>query len=535
MSLSAKGSRLFTGIVVLGIILIVLPGCFGGGGGTQTTYTVSGRVTQAGNPQQGIPDVTLTFNGGFGTATTDSNGNWSKNGLRGTVTIAPAKDGWAFQPPSRQVSSAATDVDFTGTVVNRQLLVPAQYPTVQAAIDAAQDGDVVIVSQGTYRENLDFKGKAITVRSTNPNDPAVVASTVIDAGQNGSVVTFHSGETADAVLMGFTITNGWGRSTDGDSSQRGGGITIRYSSPQIRCNTISGNKSTYRGGGIYVFGGSPLIAGNTIRNNRADNYGGGIYAESSTLSVTGNTIEGNEVAGVGGGLYVDSCRPVIVDNVIRVNRAASDGGGLYLCGSADSAGEVRNNSITGNTAAGFGGGVYALGVGAGLVLTGNNVDQNTAQKGGGIFASHSRGVAISGNVISRNSSTTGGGGISTRESEALTISGNTIRENVAFYNGGGLNIADGSLAAITVTDNRIELNEATAPFPPGKGGGVYVGPECAPKIVGNQFTGNRAVGNGGAIYVHATGQVLDDQGSPLPRPDTHNTYTGNSPDDIYYE
>ena len=76
MSLSAKGSRLLTGIAALGIILIVLPGCFGGGGGG-TTYAVSGRITHASNPQQGIPDVTLTFSGGFGTATTDLSGNWT--------------------------------------------------------------------------------------------------------------------------------------------------------------------------------------------------------------------------------------------------------------------------------------------------------------------------------------------------------------------------------------------------------------------------------------------------------------------------
>ena len=79
------------------------------------------------------------------------------------------------------------------------------------------DGDEIIVGPGTYVENIDFLGKAITVRSGDITDPANLTpfpgETVIDGGGAGSVVMFQSGEGADSVLQGFTITNGsanWG-------------------------------------------------------------------------------------------------------------------------------------------------------------------------------------------------------------------------------------------------------------------------------------------------------------------------------------
>src|SRR5690242_19641627 len=78
--------------------------------------------------------------------------------------------------------------------------VPANQPTIQAAIDASANGDIVAVSAGTYRENLDFKGKAMMVVSD-----AGPASTIIDGGNVAPVVTFQTNEGRTSVLRGFTV------------------------------------------------------------------------------------------------------------------------------------------------------------------------------------------------------------------------------------------------------------------------------------------------------------------------------------------
>jgi len=152
------------------------------------------------------------------------------------------------------------------------------WPTIQAAIDAANDGDVVELQPGTYKgtgnRNVDFKGKPITVRGTDPNAPSIIASTVIDCENNGLGVKFKSGEEQESLLLGLTITKA-------NSS----GIYIDASSPTIKqCRIINNTRYPYGGGICIADGGSPIISNCTISNNSAK-FGGGIcYEGDSSLN-----------------------------------------------------------------------------------------------------------------------------------------------------------------------------------------------------------------------------------------------------------
>jgi hypothetical protein len=238
--------------------------------------------------------------------------------------------------------------------------VPADQPTIQAGIRAAANGDTVVVYPGTYIENIDFLGKAITVKSSGG-----VKLTIINGNQAGPVVTFSSGETKKSVLSGFTITDGLG---DEISDYSGGGVYCNHSSPTIQHNTIIANTAAI-GGGIEVFGGSPYILENDILNNIQDpnisgGWGGGISLENgSSATVFGNKISGNlwngeanGGGGQGGGMALNSAGSPLLENDVIFSNAANDGpgGGIWII---DTSASLIQNLIYSNSAQ-FGGGVY---------------------------------------------------------------------------------------------------------------------------------------------------------------------------------
>ncbi len=195
--------------------------------------------------------------------------------------------------------------------------------SIQGAIDAARNGDTIIVAPGKYVENINFKGKAITVRSQNPEDTKVVASTIIDGGGVASVVTFNSNEGESSVLSGFTITNGRG--------EWGGGVQCAvWTVPTVRNNRIVGNTALRGGGGIYCAY-SATATRNIIAFNHSQFEGGGIWAEvSSWPLITSNFIYRNQAATYGGGIFCHSfCVGRFVNNTIADNSASLGGGGIY--------------------------------------------------------------------------------------------------------------------------------------------------------------------------------------------------------------
>lgn len=263
--------------------------------------------------------------------------------------------------------------------------VPSPFSTIQAAINAAASGDTVLVSAGTYYENINFSGKAITV--TSSSGPA---STIIDGNGAGSVVTFSTGEGPSSKLSGFTLRNG-------RASFNGGGVLIQNTSPTITGNTITGNQAC-SGVGISVYFGSPLIQNNTISNNSqagcsGGTGGGGVYiGGSGTAQLIGNLIANNTLTSAnGGGVSLNAAgSPTIQGNVIRNNSVSgispcAQGGGIALANASNAL--IIENLITGNSAGCGGGLAWLVPSGStGPLLVNNTIADNTSPSGSGIYA-----------------------------------------------------------------------------------------------------------------------------------------------------
>ncbi len=169
------------------------------------------------------------------------------------------------------------------------------YATIQAAVEAASPNDVIEVDPGTYYELIDFGGKDITLRSTDPDDWDIVEATVIDGENAGSVVTFDGTETGDAELSGFTITHG--RTTGYFTA--GAGIRGRRTHAAISKCIISDNfAASLAGGGGGAADCSGEISDCMFLNNSASDSGGGALRCSSVINCV---FEGNSAVSYGGG------------------------------------------------------------------------------------------------------------------------------------------------------------------------------------------------------------------------------------------
>ena len=163
------------------------------------------------------------------------------------------------------------------------------FDSIQEAIDASLTGATITVLPGTYYESgISYGGKALTVTGTDPTDAGVVEDTVVAGGAQGSVFVF-SGEGADSVLSGLTVTNGQARF--------GAGIYVLDASPTITHCRITGNLATYpdyaNGGGLYFVLSDSIVSDCVISNNGATGDGGGIFAYASELTVTRTVISRN--------------------------------------------------------------------------------------------------------------------------------------------------------------------------------------------------------------------------------------------------
>ncbi len=200
--------------------------------------------------------------------------------------------------------------------------------TIQAGIDAAsvRRGDVW-VRGGTYEERIMLKSYAYLyggfagAETMRDERDLVTNVTTIDGQQLGPVVAaqrFFRASTID----GFMITGG--------SVGSGGGFHLRYSSPTIANNTITGNRASSLGGGLFLSGSSSMISNNTITDNSAERKGGGACLVRGSPTIMNNTVFGNSADENGGGLHMYESSPTIANNTIVGNASRLRAGGISM-------------------------------------------------------------------------------------------------------------------------------------------------------------------------------------------------------------
>jgi len=203
------------------------------------------------------------------------------------------------------------------------------YPTIQAAIDAAAEGDVVELADGTFvgegNRDLYLWGKAITVRSQSGNPEACVIDCEGEALEPHRGFNLTEGESEATVLEKITIRGGY------DVSE-GGGMTIRYTSPTIRGCILTGNHGGNAGGMLIGGTAAPEIQECRFEMNTAGFGGGGLVTEGpSSPTLADCVFEANHSDNEGGALCVyDSATPILTRCFFHANTADRQGSGLVV-------------------------------------------------------------------------------------------------------------------------------------------------------------------------------------------------------------
>jgi hypothetical protein len=365
------------------------------------------------------------------------------------------------------------------------------FNTIQAAIDAATDGDVVIVATGTYTGNgnrdIDFNGKAITVRSTDPNDPDIVEATVIDCDGTESEphrgFYFHSGEDPNSVVAGLKITRGYADEgggmyfyggspaiikcmlRDNSSLSRGAALACRNSEPSFDRCELTENET----GGIFCFESLLRLTGCSFIENK----GGAIDSFDSEVTVSkcifirnsmGGAIENHNSTGVN---YPRSCKMDLSDCTF-IGNSARNGGAIDNY----QAEVVITNCIFKDNSSLFSGGAIYNHHTSQTITNCLFLANRAGDAGGAISNYYQSSLMITNCTFIRNSAESGGAIRSIRESHP-TVTNCILWDNAA-AKGDNLNLALYSWAGITYT------TAATITYSNVQGGEIaaYVEPGC---------------------------------------------------------
>ncbi|MFG0331180.1 MAG: right-handed parallel beta-helix repeat-containing protein [Phycisphaerales bacterium] len=411
-----------------------------------------------------------------------------------------------------QAALAAAMVTTAGANADT-LRVPSDYPTIQAAIDAAAiSNDEIVVADGVYYESIDLLGKAVHLRSENGAARAAIDSTLLGA----SAVHMTRREDLTTVIEGFTLT-GRDRRSGACSEGFGGAMRLLGASPSVlNCRFV--DSSAECGGAVYIDSGFGVFVGCEFVDNVASNSGGGGFG--GAVFITGRSeptfldceFESN-AARAGAAIRSYMSEPRLISCTFVQNRADLAGwglgGALDLVGGAY-APLIHECAFLGNIASGAGGAVRVGGdAGAQIsrsIFIGNHASEggalraysrlvtasidrcefsgNTADTRGGAIASTDGPIALTHSRFVRN--TANDGGAMYLEDGAVAITGCELAANLAVSFGGAVLIhQDYFVSSATIVNSTIANNAAGI-----AGGGVYSGPANPHEIDGSILWAN---------------------------------------------
>ena len=421
-----------------------------------------------------------------------------------------------------------------GSTFAATINVPGDYATIQAAVDAVNDGDEVVVAPGIYTSTADsvvnMHGKAITLRASGTPE-----ETIIDGGTVRRGVVFTTNEGSATVLDGFAIMNckpvvfsGW----HGDS---GAGVYCVSSSPTIRNCTIQNNETVNSiGAGIACnINSSPLIENCVITHNFYSGAGGGTGAGISCYDASNPTILNCEIshnscargAGVAcivpGNWGASGSSPTITGCTISNNIASSNGGGIYCEDSSSPT--ITGCTISGNTATDSGGGMFSSNSSPTItscIFSGNTL---TTGSGGGVVVNGNSNAEFIGCEFSNNLCQAGaGGGVVVSNSGSANFYGCSILNNVvAADEAGGIWVNWNATALLM--NCTISNNSQSDSYSGSRGGGISVRTNSSVTIVACEVTNNTSNNAGGGLNIDGNCTVNI----------TNTNVCANNPDQIY--
>ncbi len=417
-------------------------------------------------------------------------------------------------PGAEEVPCSGKTEDCGGPpVVDEDVGVPTDYPTISDALAAAPDGALVCVHEGTYSEALTLSRPVTLVGWSG-------APVILDAAGGPTVTITGSDITLRAVTItgtgatdGQAITlDGASRVTvhdvtvDGQSAARGGAIYASGGSDiTIRDATFTGNTASVGGGALYAVGVTGLdLYGNTWTANSAPD-GGAVLLDGCSGTLDGDTFTANAATNAGGALSVVDGAPYTVRSALVSGNTAEIGGGLHATGGVL---VVEDGEYTGNIAT-SGAGMAWLD-GTGWALTSTTLEANSATDGGGIYLARMVDTTLVG-LLSLDNLAVTGGGLLAEACTGLSLESGRVTGNQASGEGGGVMLRDS--VDVTLTQGRVSNNLAAY------GAGVFVRASDPVQLDSVKISTNAASVDGGGVYCEA-GSVTGNA-----------TYLDNTPND----